>query len=53
MIASEAILLGFKETRHRPWTRGATFITKSFANKWLDLFEKRGDTLTYLATIPL
>jgi hypothetical protein len=53
MIASEAILLGFKEKSHRPWTRVATFVTKSFANKWLDLFEKRGDTLIYLATTPL
>jgi len=52
MIASEAILLGFKEKPYRPWTRGATFITKSF-NQWLDLFEQRGNTLVYLSTIPL
>lgn len=51
MIYSEAILLGFKQKPYRPWTKGAIFTTKKFGN-WLDLFEKRGQTLIYLATIP-
>jgi hypothetical protein len=47
----EAQDMGFVERSYRPWTMDAEFFTKLFSKKYLDLFQKRGKDLVYLATI--
>lgn len=53
MTYKEAQDIGFVEKPYRPWTKDAVFITKTFSNKWLDLFEVRDKDLVYKATKPL
>lgn len=43
--------MGFVEKPYRPWIKGEKFMIQLFSGKWLDLFQKRGSSVVYLATI--
>ena len=47
----EAQDMGFVERSYRPWMMDAEFFTQLFSKKYLDLFQKRGQDLVYLATL--
>ena len=43
--------MGFIEKIYRPWEKDKPFLIHLFSNRWLDLFQKRSESIVYLATI--
>lgn len=43
--------MGFVEKPYRPWIKGEKFMIQLSSGKSLDLFQERGSSVVYLATI--
>lgn len=43
--------MGFVEKPYRPWIKSEGFMIQLFSGKWIDLFQQKGGSMVYLATV--